>query len=119
MARNAVRPEREDRELPLVKTGPGSALRVLRSAELRLTGAMKHREGPRVLTAAAERVRRAQLGRLKATDRIVTPPCELADEDAHAVELERQRTNLEREREAWLAMSVHEILAYYRARGPS
>lgn len=111
MTRHTARPEREEWELSLDKTEPWSAKGFLESAERRLVSVLKHHERPSKIVAAAERVRRAQLGCLKANDRIADIPTEVDVDDLY-----RHRANISRARQEWEAMSVHEILAYYRDR---
>ena len=111
MTRHTARIELEEWEPALVKTEPWSAKGALEAAERRLVSAMRHGERPGRLVAAAERVRRARLGCLKATDHIADIPTEI-----DLGELHRHRANISRAREIWQAMTVHEILAYYRER---
>jgi hypothetical protein len=90
------------------KRVPASCERKLASAERRLTGAIAHAEPRARLVADAERVRRAQLGVIKARTRVADIPT--VHEDAQAV---RHLANLEAAARTWQAVSVDEIIARY------
>jgi hypothetical protein len=89
---------------------PASCDRKLSSAERRLVGAIARAEPRARLVADAERVRRAQLGVIKARERVANIPT--AHEDAQLV---RHVANLEAAARTWQALSVDDIVARYAA----
>lgn len=92
----------------LTRDTPPSSLLVLESAERRLLGAIKHAAPAGRFAAEVERVRRAQLGCLKARERVAAVPTEL-DDDEHS----RHHANLATSRTVWETASLDDILAYY------
>lgn len=92
---------------------PQSSQNVLESAERRLVAALKHQEPRPRLIADAERVRRAQLGCIKAQDRAFDIPTDHGDPV-----LARRRADLAAAKVRWTAATVDEILACYRGDAP-
>src|SRR5262249_53491939 len=93
------------------KRVPASCERKLSSAERRLVGAIAHAEPRARLVADAERVRRAQLGVIKARARVADIPT--PHEDA---QLARHLGNLEAAARSWQALTVDEIIAQHAGR---
>lgn len=90
------------------KAVPRASKLVLEGAERRLLGSIKHGEPRARLIANAERVRKAQLGCLKASDLAVALPTDVDDEG-----IERRRANLAEATSAGEQMPVDEIIDFY------
>jgi hypothetical protein len=100
---------RKDRESAIQpKSVPAASRRVLESAERRLIGSIKHGEPRPKLIASAERVRRAQLGCLKASVLAASLPTDDDDEQR-----QRYQANLADARSAWESTSVDDIIDVY------
>ena len=80
--------------------------RILESAERRLLGSIKHDEAAERLAANVERVRKAQLGRIKAKN-YSDYPTNVSEKTL------RIRANLAEAKVSWEQMSVDEIVALY------
>jgi hypothetical protein len=104
-------PDRAADGLIVVKSVPASCYRKLQAAERRLEGAIAHDEPRPTLVAAAERVRRAQLGVIKARARAASMPTELDDAPRT-----QHLANLEASARSWQLMPADELVARYAAR---
>ncbi len=86
---------------------------VLQRAERRLIASINHNDSSAKVAANVERVRRAQVGCLKAQDRVAELPTDVLDDG----ELRRRRANLAEAKTAWESAALDEILAYYVSKG--
>ena len=87
---------------------PESSKGVLERAERRLIGSIKHEEPRARLIANAERVRRAQLGCLKARDLAAALPTDVDDEGRR-----RYRDNIAAATSAWKTTPADKIIELY------
>lgn len=103
-------PGEETLEIPS-RSFPGACDRKLASAERRLRGAIAHAAPRARLVADAERVRRAQMGVVKARIHDAAYPAEI--EDAQREQYLESLTAVDRR---WRALPVDDIIARYSAK---